>query len=107
MLYMNSEGNIVPLQATRPAASLAGGVAIQNNPLRAEVTQSREPLTSKAYYSMNPVSMAAQGVPEYVRALRRTPAALLPGAADLIPSPEAIQNWISRRAWTHGSTNGS
>ena len=91
MLYMNSEGNIVPLQATRPAASLAGGVAIQNNPLRAEVTQSREPLTSKAYYSMNPVSMAAQGVPEYVRALRRTPAALLPGAADLIPSPEAIQ----------------
>jgi hypothetical protein len=91
MLYMNSEGNIVPLQATRPAASLAGGVAIQNNPLRAGVTQSREPLTAKAYYSMNPVSMAAQGVPEYVRALRRTPAALLPGAADLIPSPEAIQ----------------
>jgi hypothetical protein len=91
MLYMNSEGNIVPLQATRPAASLTGGVVIQNNPLRAEVTQSREPLTAKSYYSMDPVSAAAQGAREYGRALRRTPAALLPGAADLIPSPEAIQ----------------
>jgi hypothetical protein len=97
LLYMNSEGNIVPLQVDRPAPSLAGSVNIVDprpgdpQPLRAEVTQSREPLTSKAYYSMNPVSMAAQGVPEYVRALRRTPAALLPGAADLIPSPEAIQ----------------
>jgi hypothetical protein len=91
MLYMNSEGNIVPLQVARPAASLTGGVAILPNPLRAEVTQSREPLTAKAYYSTDPVSAAAQGAGEYVRALRRTPAALLPGAADLIPSPEAIQ----------------
>ncbi len=90
-LYMNSEGNIVPLQVARPAASLTGGVAILPNPLRAEVMQSREPLTAKAYYSTDPVSAAAQGAGEYVRALRRTPAALLPGAADLIPSPEAIQ----------------
>lgn len=91
MLYMNSEGNIVPLQATRPAPSLAGGVVIQDRPLRAEVLQSREPLTAKAYYSMDPVSAVAQGAGEYARALRRTPSALLPGAADLIPSPEAIQ----------------
>jgi hypothetical protein len=28
---------------------------------------------------------------EFGRAIRRTPSALLPGAADLIPSPEAIQ----------------
>ena len=97
LLYMNSEGNIVPLQAERPAPSLTGGVAIINpregdpRPLRAEVIQSREPLTAKSYYSMDPATAAAQGVGEYVRALRRTPAALLPGAADLIPSPEAIQ----------------
>ena len=97
LLYMNSEGNIVPLQAERPAPSLTGGVAIVNpregdpRPLRAEVIQSREPLTAKSYYSMDPATAAAQGVGEYVRALRRTPAALLPGAADLIPSPEAIQ----------------
>jgi hypothetical protein len=97
LLYMNSEGNIVPLQVGRPAASLAGDVAIVDprsgdpRPLRAEVTQSREPLTSKAYYSGDPISMAAQGAREYARAIRRTPAALLPGAADLIPSPEAIQ----------------
>jgi hypothetical protein len=40
---------------------------------------------------VDPVSAVAQGAREYGRALRRTPAALLPGAADLIPSPEAIQ----------------
>ena len=91
MLYMNSEGNIVPLQVSRPSASLAGGVSIEDSPLRAEVSQSREPLTAKAYYSADPISMAAQGAREYGRALRRTPSALLPGAADLIPSPEAIQ----------------
>lgn len=97
LLYMNSEGNIVPLQADRPAASLIGRVNIVEprpgdpQPLRAEVIQSREPLTSKAYYSADPISMAAQGAREYGRALRRTPSALLPGAADLIPSPEAIQ----------------
>lgn len=97
LLYMNSEGNIVPLQAERPAPSLTGGVAIINpregdpRPLRAEVTQSREPLTAKSYYSLDPAAAAAQGAGEYLRALRRTPAALLPGAADLIPSPEAIQ----------------
>jgi len=90
-LYMNSEGNVVPLQPTRPAASLKGRVDFEQNPLRAEVTQSREPLTSKAYYSLDPVSAAARGVPEYLGAIRRTPSALLPGAADLIPSPEAIR----------------
>jgi hypothetical protein len=64
---MNSEGNIVPLQAGRPAASLAGGVAIVDprpgdpRPLRAEVTQSREPLTSKAYYSGDPVIYGCAG----------------------------------------------
>jgi hypothetical protein len=98
LLYMNSEGNIVPLQPGRPARSLAGGVEIvgprfESDPqvLRAQVSQSREPLTAKAYYSQDPVMAAGQGLREYGRALRRTPSALLPGVADLIPSPEAIQ----------------
>jgi hypothetical protein len=98
LLYMNSEGNIVPLQPERPARSLAGGVEITSpvneydkRPLQAQVSQSREPLTAKAYYSTDPVTAAVQGLGEYGKALRRTPSALLPGAADLIPSPEAIQ----------------
>jgi hypothetical protein len=96
-LYMNSEGDVVPLQMGRPAPSLAGHVWIVNprvgdpRPLRAEVMQSREPLTSKAYYSQDPAMAALGGLREYAGALKRTPAALLPGAADLIPSPEAIQ----------------
>jgi len=96
LLYMNSEGNVVPLQPSRPAASLKGRVDFEQNPLRAEVTQSREPLTSKAYYSVDPISAAIRGVPEYLGALKRTPSALLPGAADLIPSPEAIQTGYAK-----------
>ena len=95
---MNSEGNIVPLQPERPARSLAGGVEITSpvneydtRPLQAQVSQSREPLTAKAYYSTDPVAAAVRGLGEYGKALRRTPSALLPGAADLIPSPEAIR----------------
>lgn len=96
LLYMNSEGNVVPLQPSRPAASLRGRVDFEQNPLRAEVTQSREPLTSKAYYAVDPISAAVRGVPEYLSAIKRTPSALLPGAADLIPSPEAIQTGYAK-----------
>jgi hypothetical protein len=97
--YVNAEGNIVPLQTTSPTASLRGNLRIEptrttetkTTPGSLAVTQSREPLTSKAYFSTDPVTAVPQGVQEYLRAVRRTPAALLPGAADLIPSPEAIQ----------------
>ena len=44
-----------------------------------------------AIFSTDPVTAAAKGVPELAQALKKTPSALLPGAADLIPSPEAIQ----------------
>ena len=97
--YVNAEGNIVPLQPTPPTSTLRGNLRIEptrttdakTTPGSLNVTQSREPLTSKAYYSADPVTAVPQGVQEYLRAVRRTPAALLPGAADLIPSPEAIQ----------------
>jgi hypothetical protein len=52
--------------------------------------------TSKLFYGIDPVSAAVRGVPEYLGALKRTPSALLPGAADLIPSPEAIQTGYAK-----------
>jgi len=45
----------------------------------------------RAYYSLDPVTAPATAIPGILRSIKRTPASLLPGAADLIPSPEAIQ----------------
>lgn len=97
--FVNAEGKIVPLQPTRPTASLAGKLQLdpaevresRTLPQRLAVSQSREPLTSKAYYSLDPAVAAARGLQELGAGIRRVPSALLPGAADLIPSPEAIR----------------
>ena len=97
--YVNAEGNIVPLQVNSAAPSLRGNIRVEptkttdtgTRPGSMAVTQSREPLTSKAYYLTDPVTAGLKGGQEYLRAVRRTPASLLPGAADLIPSPEAIR----------------
>jgi hypothetical protein len=43
------------------------------------------------YLSADPITSAARGIPEMLSAIKRTPSSLLPGAADLIPSPEAIR----------------
>jgi len=42
-------------------------------------------------FAGDPLSMAAAAVPEVVQNIKRVPASLLPGASDLIPSPEAIR----------------
>lgn len=47
--------------------------------------------TGKLYLSADPVTAPATAIPGILRSIKRTPASLLPGAADLIPSPEAIQ----------------
>jgi hypothetical protein len=47
-------------------------------------------------FGADPVTAAGQGAVNLGRALRTTPSALLPGAADLIPSPEAIQTGYAK-----------
>ena len=42
-------------------------------------------------FAGDPLSMAIAGTPEVARNIKRAPASLLPGVADLIPSPEAIR----------------
>jgi hypothetical protein len=88
--YIDSQGKVVPLQLSRPEPALAGKVSISDTGTT-EVTQNRLPLTSKAYYSLDPVNAAVAGARELATGIKRTPAALLPGAADLIPSEEAIR----------------
>ena len=43
------------------------------------------------YLSADPITSAVKEVPKVLSAIKRTPSSLLPGAADLIPSPEAIR----------------
>jgi hypothetical protein len=43
------------------------------------------------YFSSDPVSAAASAVPGVLQNIKKVPSSLLPGAADLIPSPEAIR----------------
>lgn len=42
-------------------------------------------------FSLDPVTSAALGASELSKGIRQTPASLLPGVSDLIPSPEAIR----------------
>ena len=43
------------------------------------------------FFSTDPVTAATQAVPGVLSSIKSTPSSLLPGAADLIPSPEAIR----------------
>jgi hypothetical protein len=89
--YVDAQGRVVPLQPTPTESALRGQVRVpQVGP--SVVRQDVLPLASTPrYYSGDPVTALVPGAMEFGRAIRRTPAALLPGAADLIPSPEAIQ----------------
>lgn len=43
------------------------------------------------FFAQDPVTAATRAIPDVVRNIKRVPSSLLPGAADLIPSPEAIR----------------
>jgi len=70
--------------------------ALQN--LESKYRGSRQPLFNETQFLMNadPVTAAVKGIPEAARAIKRTPASLLPGVADLIPSPEAIRTGYAK-----------
>lgn len=59
-------------------------------------TDYRKPGNADAFlnntmFSLDPVTAAASAVPGIARNIKRAPSSLLPGVADLIPSPEAIR----------------
>jgi hypothetical protein len=86
--YINKEGKVIPLQLKSAETPIRGQLSFSGG--QAEVNQSSLP-SNKTYYAIDPVTGAAAGALELGRAIKKTPASLLPGAADLIPSPEAIQ----------------
>ena len=68
-LYVTPEGTALSLQGGRPEAALAGEVKF-NAQDEAFVTQSRVPLTSKAYYATDPVTAAARGATDLLRNIK-------------------------------------
>lgn len=90
LAFVTPQGKVLALQANPPESALKGKIDI--TPDKVRVTQSTLPFSSTPrYFSSDPVTGAAVGALELGRAIKKTPASLLPGAADLIPSPEAIQ----------------
>lgn len=103
-MYMDADRNLVPLQVGKPALPLKGEVDfndrinfMSSGPQEGlGVQQSRVPLSEKSYFSADPISMAGKGAREFGRAVRKTPSSLLPGAADLLPSEQAIRAGYSQ-----------
>jgi hypothetical protein len=103
-MYMDAYRNLVPLQVGKPAPPLKGEVDFNDRINFMEdgpqeglgVGQSRVPLSEKSYFSADPISMARKGLGEFGRAVRKTPSSLLPGAADLLPSEQAIRAGYSQ-----------
>lgn len=103
--YVDLQGNVVPLQPNKAELPLRGKVTLTGESFG--VDQDILPLSgAPRYLFADPVMLAARGIPEFGRALRRTPSALLPGAADLIPSPEAIQTGYARGPVAMGKQMG-
>lgn len=94
--YVDEKGQAIPIQLGRPEAPLRGRVAVSDLRGASVYTPALPASATPRYYATDPISGAALGGAEVLRNLRRTPSALLPGAADLIPSPEAIRTGYSR-----------
>ena len=94
--YVDEKGQAIPIQLGRPEAPLRGRVAVSDLRGASVYTPALPASATPRYYAADPISGAALGGAEVLRNLRRTPSAFLPGAADLIPSPEAIRTGYSR-----------
>lgn len=94
--YVDDKGQAIPIQLERTEAPLRGIVAIRDAGDASVYQPSLPASATPRYYAADPVSGALAGGTEVLRNLRRTPSALLPGVADLIPSPEAIRTGYSQ-----------
>jgi hypothetical protein len=89
--YVDDKGQAIPIQLGRAEVPLKGRVAVRDAGGASVFTPALPASSTPRYYGLDPVSGAALGGAEVLRNLRRVPSALLPGAADLIPSPEAVR----------------
>lgn len=94
--YVDEKGQAIPIQLGRPEGALRGRVAVSDLRGASVYTPALPASATPRYYAADPVSGALVGGAKILRNLRRTPSALLPGVADLIPSPEAIRTGYSQ-----------
>ena len=66
------------------------GSTVPIQPFRAPLSEGKDTY-KRSYYSVDPINAAVAGARELTAGIKGAPSALLPGAADLIPSPEAIR----------------
>jgi hypothetical protein len=87
--YIDREGQAVPFQLVRPEQALVGQVRFTGDEA---VGKPAVPYKSQPrFYSTVLPGVTPESVGRIAGDIKRTPSSLLPGAADLIPSAEAIR----------------
>ena len=87
--FISPEGEAIPMQIGPSEVGLQGRVKI--DPDSAYVSQGALPASSSRYFSTVVPGLDQATLSRVAGNIRRTPASLLPGAADLIPSAEAVR----------------
>ena len=87
--FIDKEGKAVPLQVAPPERPLVGRVMVYP---RQVYSRPAAPYSSQPrFYSTVVPGVTPESVGKVVGDIKRTPASLLPGVADLIPSAEAVR----------------
>jgi len=87
--FISPEGEAIPVQFRPSEVGLRGKVKVA--PEGAYVSQGALPASSSRYFSTVVPGLDQATLSRVARNIRRAPASLLPGAADLIPSAEAVR----------------
>ena len=96
LTYIDREGKAIPLQLEQPESPLVGRVyisdAIPGYDDGVIISRPAAPYSSQPrFYSTVLPGVTPESVGRIAGDIKRTPSSLLPGAADLIPSAEAIR----------------
>ena len=87
--FIDKEGKAIPLQVAPPERPLVGRVMV--DPSQAYSRPAAPYSSQPRFYSTVVPGVTPESVGRIVGDIKRTPSSLLPGAADLIPSAEAIR----------------
>ena len=103
--FISPEGEAIPIQFRPSEPGLRGRV--QNMASGARVAQGALPATSPRYFGSAIPGLGVEEVNQIGRNIRRTPASLLPGAADLIPTREAVRRGFQEGPVAMGQQMGT
>ena len=87
--YIDRQGKAVPIQLQRPERPLVGRIMFTDEEALSRPAASYE--SQPRFYSTVVPGLTPEAVTRFAGDIRRTPSALLPGVADLIPSAEAVR----------------